>query len=114
MILNTVIWEHSFFKSKDKFKYGKFSLDIGGDFFSVLGFLIYLEIIVLKFCKYDYNIKENIARRSFKESYGINKKGINDVEDQNDNDNIHVDKSFASEEVEQEDDNLDLIYNNNN
>ena len=85
-------------------------LDIIGDIFSLLGFLIYLEIIVLNFCKIDYNIKENIAKRSFMESYGINKKGINEDGINNDNE----EKSFASEEDEQEDDNIDLIYNNNN
>ena len=42
----------------------KFFLDIFGDCFSILGFLIYLEIIVLKCFKWDYNIKDNIMRRS--------------------------------------------------
>ena len=50
----------------------KFFLDISGDCFSVLGFLIYLEIIILKFCKYDYNTKDNIMKRSFGEINEIN------------------------------------------
>ena len=110
MIVNTLIWDKKLFKSDDKFKHIKVLLDIIGDIFSLLGFLIYLEIIVLNFCKIDYNIKENIAKRSFMESYGINKKGINEDGINNDNE----EKSFASEEDEQEDDNIDLIYNNNN
>ncbi len=45
----------------------KFFLDISGDFFSIIGFLIYLEIIVVKCYKYDYNTTDNIMRRSFGE-----------------------------------------------
>ena len=105
MLLNTLIWEHKIFNTEDQYKYTKFFLDITGDFFSVLGFLIYLEIIVLNFCKYDYNIKKNIIRRSFGESYGINKKGINENEDENEKE----DNSFSSEDVEQ-DESQDLVY----
>ena len=49
----------------------KFVLDIISDFFSFFGFLIYLEMIELKCRQFDYNIKKNITRRSFAESYGI-------------------------------------------
>ena len=38
------------------------------NFFALLGFAIYLEIIKLKFCGLDYNTKENIIERSMIES----------------------------------------------
>ena len=74
MVSNTFIKENKPFKDDNNIKIIKFYLDISGDIFSFIGFLIYLEIIILKFYKYDYNIKENITRRSFGESYGINEK----------------------------------------
>ena len=42
----------------------KFLLDISGDIFSIIGFLIYLEIIELHFCNLDFNLKKNIIKRS--------------------------------------------------
>ena len=51
--------------SKNKYKIYKLLLDTSGDFVSSIGFLIYLEIIVLKFCNLDHDIKKNIIRRSF-------------------------------------------------
>ena len=51
--------------SKNRYKIYKLILDTLGDFASSIGFLIYLEIIVLKFCNLDYDIKKNIIRRSF-------------------------------------------------
>jgi len=51
-------------KKINEFKIMKFFLDISGDIFSFVGFLIYFEIIILKCCEYDYNIRMNIIRRS--------------------------------------------------
>ena len=42
-----------------------------GDFLSFFGFLIYLEMIELKFGNLHYNTKKYIIKRSFDESYGI-------------------------------------------
>ena len=56
-----------------KFIHVKFIIDIFSDIFSIFEFLIYLEIIELKCCKMNINVKTNIQRRSFGESYGINK-----------------------------------------
>lgn len=42
----------------------KFLLDISGDVIAVVALLIYLEIIVLHFGNFDYNIKVNIMRRA--------------------------------------------------
>ena len=68
MIINTIIKVGRIFAySNNDFKSIKFYLDLSGDILSVFGFLIYLELIVICFCKCDYNIKANIIRRSFGE-----------------------------------------------
>ena len=46
----------------------KYTLDISGDFLSTLGFMIYLEIIELNFCGFNYDIKKEIYVRSISES----------------------------------------------
>ena len=38
------------------------------EFFSVLGNLIYLELIELNFCRLNYNLKKNILKRSKEDS----------------------------------------------
>lgn len=108
LVFHNIIFKKKFFKTKDIYKRRKICLDVCGDLVSVLGFLIYLELIVLKFCKIDYNVKENIIRRSFGESYGINKKGNNANENE-----AGTEKSFESEDIVPEDEseeNMDLIY----
>ena len=42
----------------------KISLDYASDFVSFLGFLVYLEIIELRFCGLDYNLKRKINDRA--------------------------------------------------
>lgn len=49
----------------------KFLLDISGDTFSIIGFLIYLEIIELHFCNLDFDLKKNIMKRSENEIVDI-------------------------------------------
>ena len=52
-------------------------MDISGDIASIIGFLIYLEIIELNFCKLNYNLKKNIISRGendYKFSFCINRK----------------------------------------
>ena len=73
-------------KSNIKYINIKFILDCSGDFVSFFGFLIYLEIIELNCEKISHNLKKNIIRRSFGESYGINsneKSLINSEEEEN-------------------------------
>ena len=99
LILYNLAIDQLYIHSAIKYISIKFILDIFGDFFSIFGFLIYLEMIELNFGKYNYNTKQNIIRRSFEESYGINKKKkkpiINDSEEGED------------EEEEEEDDESD-------
>ena len=101
LILYNLAIDQLYIHSAIKYILIKFFLDIFGDFFSIFGFLIYLEMIELNFGKYNYNTKQNIISRSFGESYGINKKKkkpiINDSEEGEDED----------EEEEEEDDESD-------
>ena len=46
----------------------KIIIEIVGDFFALIGFLIYLEIIELHFCKLNYNIRKTIIERSIEDS----------------------------------------------
>ena len=57
----------------DSIPYAKeiFTLDILGDFFSLIGFLIYLEIFEIDCWKLDYNSRRNIMNRSREESMSM-------------------------------------------
>ena len=57
----------------------KFLFDIIGNFLAFIGFLVYLEIIELNFCGFNYNLRRKIIERSIEDS--IQKITIN--EDQN-------------------------------
>jgi len=48
----------------DKIQFWKFFLDILGNFIAIFGFLIYLELIELGFCKLNYNLRKTIEKRS--------------------------------------------------
>ena len=61
---NTLYVKREIFNDKDSVKIAKLALDVIGDFFAIIGFLIYLEIFVLKCCNLDHNIKENIMDRA--------------------------------------------------
>ena len=79
LIINNLIIDKTFFKEGVTMgnKGAKFILDITGDLLSFVGFLIYLEIIELNFCSFNYDTKRNITGRSYDESYGISK--VNDI-----------------------------------
>ena len=63
------------------------------DFFALIGFSIYLELIQLKFCKFDYNIKENIIKRSMLEIEDANNDmRISDINDEENSDNENNDE----------------------
>lgn len=71
--------------TKDIYKIYKLILDTLGDISSCIGFLIYLEIIVLKCYNYDYDIKNNIMKRGTKEYNIINESSDNnEIIDDND------------------------------
>ena len=68
LIFTAIFFVKELFKTEEQFK--KFLLDAFGDIISILGFLIFLEIIELNFCKLNYNIRKNIISRS-EEDYKI-------------------------------------------
>jgi hypothetical protein len=79
----------------------KFFLDMSGDIFSIIGFLIYLEILQLSFCKLDYNVRNNIITRSKIDSQMfIIRDSIDSLyeepNDNNDNNDINEIKSLDS------------------
>ena len=61
LIFTALFYELELFKTEKQIK--KFLLDVFGDIASILGFLIFLEIIELNFCKLNYNLKKNIISR---------------------------------------------------
>lgn len=85
LILNTLIVKHSFFNDNKKIKITKFFLDISGDIISILGFLIYLEIIELNFNGYNYDLRKNIIERSSNES-GKTPNDLITINEQDEND----------------------------
>ena len=94
LVINNFFKKGTFFSNDAiDFIISKFILDYAGDLFSIIGFLIYLEIIELNFCDYNYNIKINITRRSLLESNEINepeKSLNNEVEEQVEDSNISL------------------------
>ena len=85
LVINNLIRENKFFGDTKPYKYveEKFYLDISGDIISLMGFLIYLEIIELNFKEYNYNLRKNIIERGLVDSEGlenIDMDAINDLE----------------------------------
>ena len=67
MALNTLLREKQFFVDKNVYIIWKFILDLSGDIFSIIGLMIYLEIIELNFCDFDYNTRRTISHRAMSE-----------------------------------------------
>ena len=65
-VSNTLLFEGTFFVKEENrlIPNTKFFLDLSADIISILGFLIYLEIIILNFWGFNYNVKQNIRKRS--------------------------------------------------
>ena len=61
--LYSLIRTGNFFVDHNKYRISKFHFDISGDLLSIIGFLIYLEIIELNFCNLNYNIKRKMILR---------------------------------------------------
>ena len=65
LIFTGAFYSEDLFTEKNQLS--KFLLDISGDIASIIGFLIYLEIIELNFCNLNYNLKKNIIKRGEKD-----------------------------------------------
>jgi len=62
--LQKIIISYKFIKNHSKkFIVEQYWIDIVSDIVAFIGFLIYLEIIELNFCKFNYNIRKNIIFR---------------------------------------------------
>ena len=66
LIFTPIFFPGDLFPKENQFK--KFLLDESVDIASILGLLIYLEMIELNFCGLSYNLKKNIIIRG-KEEY---------------------------------------------
>ena len=98
LILNYFFSNKKFWYLEVKFAEAKLILDYSSDFFSIIGYLIYLEIIELHFCKFDYNIRRNIENRCLSKS---NKTELNisiKSEDSENEKNSSKDESDKEEE----------------
>jgi len=67
IIINAIMQDKAF--EKNNFIVVKLILDFWEDILSSIGFLIYLEIIELNFCKLNYNLKRKISDRADEENY---------------------------------------------
>ena len=66
-IFNNKIKNNYYFNGRqknDEKKFYIFLLELSGNIISIFGFLIYLEIIELGFCKLNYNLRKYIEKRS--------------------------------------------------
>ena len=85
LIIFTLVKEQSFFSNnRMHFIEWKFSLDFLEEILSSIGFLVYLEIIELNFCKLNYNLKRNISDRGDEEKYGYIGVGDEDADEDKD------------------------------
>ena len=89
---------NNFFNGKDyEKKFYIFLLDILGNIIAIFGFLIYLEIIELKFCKLNYNLKTYISKRSIddlKQSNGY--LGFNEEDEQSEKNKNSISSELES------------------
>jgi len=82
----TLIKERSFFANNSiGFITPKYILDISGDFLSLIGFLVFLELIELNFCNYNIDLRRNIMDRSINESISLLDYNYDDDDDEEEN-----------------------------
>ena len=63
-----------------RFAHQQYGIDIVSDIIAFFGFLIYLEIIELNFCKLNYNLRKNIINREENINNLLDKIGENNSE----------------------------------
>ena len=70
LITQNLIRKGKFINHKyNDFRSIKFYLDSSGDILSLIDFLIYLEIFELNFCHLSYNLRKNIIKRAYIETF---------------------------------------------
>ena len=84
LLIYTAIFHRDklFGERTDVKKLKKFLLDESGDIGSIIGFLIYLEIIELNFCGLSYMTKKNIELRAHLDSIANEENDINKENDE--------------------------------
>ena len=100
-ILNYIKSDNHFFYLSDiKYSDIKLILDYSSDFVSIIGYLIYLEIIELHFCGLDYNIRINIFERGILDMGENNLNNSFKIENQSESfiENKSESNSFSEEE----------------
>ena len=70
LIFTAIFFREDLFTEANQLQ--KFLMDESGDIFSIIGFLIYLEIIQMHFCNLDYNLTNNIIDRGNEEIKELN------------------------------------------
>ena len=84
---------------KDKFLYNEILLNISMYILSLIGFMIYLEIIELNFCNLNYNLRKYIDERSIRDTKGNDNRDsiiydYDEDEEDKDNDNNRLNIEF--------------------
>jgi hypothetical protein len=75
---------------------------------AIVAYMIYIELIELKFCRLDYDLKKNIGHRGLQESLQNNIYNIDDDDDDKDNDN-NTKKKNESSKTPKEKNNSEII-----
>ena len=89
--------KNEFNDSSSQFFVEKFFLDMSGDIISIIGFLIYLEILQLSFCELDYNVRNNIITRSKIDSQMfIMRDSIDSLSEESNDNDVNKRKSLDS------------------
>ncbi len=69
------------------------------EIFAIIAYMIYIELIELKFCRLDYHLRKNIEQRSMSESQKDNILMMNDELEQDDYKVYYVDNPNKSIDI---------------
>ena len=72
------------------------------DFASIIGNMIYIEVLELNFCKLDYDLKKNIAKRGnndFEQNMLIESDKSSQILDDDDDDDFEMESDKSSKET---------------
>jgi len=74
LVIFNLCKEHTIFaENKIKYIHWKFTLDITGDLVSIVGLMIYLEIIVFNFCNFNHDTRKSISIRAINDTLSDSK-----------------------------------------
>ena len=91
LIYNKIITSSYIFNRSEKLYFIKYILDIFGNFIAIFGFLIYLELIELRFCKLNYKLRITISKRSIDDiNQSTGYEGFNEEDEQSEKENSKI------------------------